>query len=40
MSWLAGFKNLENGSPAATRLDRMVRDCREVADDTLSADAY
>ena len=39
MSWLAGFKNLEHGSAAATRLDRMAHACREVADDSLSAEA-
>ena len=39
MSWLAGFKKLEHGSAAATRLDRMVHACREAADDRLSAEA-
>ena len=39
MSWLAGLKNLENGSPAAMRLDRMVRACRKAAADRLSAEA-
>ena len=39
MSWLAGFRNVENGSAAAGRLDRMVHACREVADESLSAEA-
>ncbi len=39
MRWFKKLKNLENGTPASTRLDRMVRACREVADDTLSVEA-